>query len=85
MGDDSSRIEISAAQTICRGSLNILITDNNNFDKDNYHHVIIIPQNSSYSSILSVIPLQMIAYCLTILKNLNPDRPKNLAKTVTTL
>jgi len=85
MGDDSSRIEISAAQTICRGALNILITDNNNFNKDYYQHVIKIPQNSSYSSILSVIPLQMIAYCLTILKNLNPDCPKNLAKTVTTL
>jgi len=85
MGDNSERIEISAAQTLCRGSLNILITDNDNFNKDNYHHVIIIPHNTSYSSILSVIPLQMIAYCLTILKDLNPDRPKNLAKTVTTL
>ena len=85
MGNNSSRIEISAAQTICRGALNILITDNDNFNKDYYQHVIKIPQNNSYSSILSIIPLQMIAYCLTILKNLNPDRPKNLAKTVTTL
>ncbi len=82
---DSSRIEISAAQTICRGSLNILITDNDDFNNDNYHHIIKIPRNDSYSSIISIIPLQLIAYCLTILRGYEPDKPKNLAKTVTTL
>ena len=65
--------------------MNILITDNNNYNEDYYKYVIKIPKNESYSTILSVIPLQMIAYCLTILKNLDPDKPKNLAKTVTTL
>ena len=85
MGDNSSRIEISASQTLCRGAMNILITDNNNYNEDYYKYVIKIPKNESYSAILSIIPLQMIAYCLTTLKNLDPDKPKNLAKTVTTL
>jgi glucosamine--fructose-6-phosphate aminotransferase (isomerizing) len=33
--------------------------------------------------ILSVIPLQLFAYYMTVLKELDPDKPRNLAKSVT--
>jgi len=33
--------------------------------------------------VLQIIPLQILAYELAILKNLNPDKPRNLAKCVT--
>ena len=33
--------------------------------------------------LLSVIPLQILAYELSIIKEINPDFPRNLAKVVT--
>ena len=42
-----------------------------------------VRENISYSSLLGVIPLQLIAYYLSIEKGINPDKPKNLAKVVT--
>uniref|UniRef100_A0A6C0CPH4 glutamine--fructose-6-phosphate transaminase (isomerizing) n=1 Tax=viral metagenome TaxID=1070528 RepID=A0A6C0CPH4_9ZZZZ len=63
-----------------RGSKIIYITNKKEQDKDN---VIIIPYNKTFSSLLAVIPLQLIAYNLSIRKGINPDRPKNLAKVVT--
>ena len=33
--------------------------------------------------ILSVIPLQLFAYYIAVLKGLDPDKPRNLAKSVT--
>ncbi|ARF08761.1 glucosamine-fructose-6-phosphate aminotransferase [Catovirus CTV1] len=43
-----------------------------------------IPKNHSFRHLLSVIPLQLIAYELACLKGHNPDMPRNLAKNVTT-
>ncbi len=47
------------------------------------NNLIYIPANSTYSNLLSVIPLQMLAYKLSVNKGINPDMPKNLAKVVT--
>jgi glucosamine--fructose-6-phosphate aminotransferase (isomerizing) len=44
---------------------------------------IYIPSNKIYQNILSIIPMQFIAYFLAIDKNNNPDYPRNLAKVVT--
>ena len=32
---------------------------------------------------MALIPLQLLSYYLSVNKNLNPDKPKNLAKVVT--
>jgi len=58
----------------------IWITDK---DMKNMENVIKIPTNKTYNSLLSVIPLQMLAYKLSVSKGINPDMPKNLAKVVT--
>jgi glucosamine--fructose-6-phosphate aminotransferase (isomerizing) len=42
-----------------------------------------IPNGGKLSPILNVIPSQLLAYYFAINKNLNPDRPRNLAKSVT--
>ena len=34
-------------------------------------------------SVASVVPLQYLAYKVAVAKNLNPDQPRNLAKSVT--
>jgi glucosamine--fructose-6-phosphate aminotransferase (isomerizing) len=45
--------------------------------------IIYVPENKSYASLLGIIPIQLLAYHLSINKGLNPDKPKNLAKVVT--
>ena len=47
-------------------------------------HVIHIPSEAKWiGDILSVIPIQVIAYRLALSRGLNPDLPRNLAKVVT--
>ena len=45
--------------------------------------IIYVPENKSYASLLGIIPIQLLAYHLSISKGINPDKPKNLAKVVT--
>jgi glucosamine--fructose-6-phosphate aminotransferase (isomerizing) len=45
--------------------------------------IIIVPENKSYASLLGIIPIQLLAYYLSVNKGINPDKPKNLAKVVT--
>jgi glucosamine--fructose-6-phosphate aminotransferase (isomerizing) len=54
--------------------------DDNDLESEN---TIYVPQNKTYSAVLTAIPLQMLAYLLAVSKGINPDIPKNLAKVVT--
>lgn len=42
-----------------------------------------VPDVGRASPIVSVVPMQLLAYHLTLLKGYNPDKPRNLAKSVT--
>ena len=44
---------------------------------------ITVSANLSYSSLLGLVPIQLLAYYLSVQKGINPDKPKNLAKVVT--
>ncbi len=57
----------------------IFITDKN-VNRDN---MIKITYNESFQELLSIIPLQILAYRLSLERKLNPDMPRNLAKVVT--
>ncbi|CAN0461357.1 unnamed protein product, partial [Ectocarpus sp. 12 AP-2014] len=41
---------------------------------------IVIPSNDRLTALIGVLPLQLIAYELALLKGINPDTPRNLAK-----
>jgi glutamine---fructose-6-phosphate transaminase (isomerizing) len=58
----------------------LFITDKPQSDKD---HVLYIPKNETFGDLLCIIPLQILAYQLSVNKGLNPDMPRNLAKVVT--
>ena len=58
----------------------IFITDKEGVEKEN---MIMIKKNRSFQDFLSIIPLQMLAYKLSLSRELNPDMPRNLAKVVT--
>ena len=62
----------------------VIIKNNDRANYDKYDYEINIPYNEIYNELLSVIPLQIIAYKLSIMNNINPDKPRNLAKCVTT-
>lgn len=49
-------------------------------NSDNY---ILLDSLEYYNEILFVIILQYLAYVISIEKNINPDKPRNLAKVVT--
>ena len=61
----------------------IIIITNNNLDLKKECNIIKINKNNSYGSLLAIIPLQLLAYYLSINRGINPDIPKNLAKVVT--
>ena len=63
-----------------RGALIIVIT---NFNINVGDHIIKIPKLKNLGSLLSIIPIQMIAYEMALKKGHNPDFPRNLAKVVT--
>ncbi len=50
---------------------------------ENEHNTILLPSNKTFTGLLAVISLQLLSYHLSILKGINPDMPRNLAKVVT--
>jgi glucosamine--fructose-6-phosphate aminotransferase (isomerizing) len=72
-----------AEEVKTRGALTILITNQTEIRMELFDYVIPIPYNKYFGNLLANIPLQTIAYELSIAKNINPDKPRNLAKVVT--
>jgi len=66
-----------------RNSPIIIISNDISIQTDVDCELVIVPENKSYSSLLGIIPLQLLAYYLSVNKGINPDKPKNLAKVVT--
>jgi glutamine---fructose-6-phosphate transaminase (isomerizing) len=66
-----------------RGAPILIISNDMTLSREVECDVIYVPENKSYSSLLGIIPIQLLAYYLSINKGINPDKPKNLAKVVT--
>ena len=72
----------NAHEIRARGATVIGISDNNDAV---YHHCIEIPHldEETYYPIVEVIPLQILAYQMSLARDVDPDYPRNLAKSVT--
>lgn len=70
-------------EVLSRNAPIIFITNDKNVLNDIHSEYILIPENKTYASLLGIIPIQLLAYYLSINKGINPDKPKNLAKVVT--
>ena len=82
--DEHYAKNVNAYHEIKSRNANILVITNKEFkDTNTRTNIIYIPFNETYNSLLSVIPLQILAYKLSVSKGINPDMPKNLAKVVT--
>jgi len=79
----SHHMRTAAEEVKARGAELIIITDKASLARDLDDDPIIIPQNGPMTALAGVIPLQLISYELALLRGINPDTPRNLAKAVT--
>lgn len=71
-------------EVIARGAEVLYITNCENITENIFEEIILLPKTNRYLSVLlSVIPMQLIAYYTTVAKELDVDKPRNLAKSVT--
>jgi glucosamine--fructose-6-phosphate aminotransferase (isomerizing) len=64
-----------------REALTIMVTDSE-YITSKVDHIIKIPNNPHYQGVLCNIPMQLIAYYLSVFKGNNPDKPRHLSKCV---
>lgn len=74
---------VNCCQEVSSRKSPILFITNDVNTEDLFFERIVIPENNSYCSLLGIIPVQLLAYNLSVNKGINPDKPKNLAKVVT--
>lgn len=75
---------ISNIKEVKSRGANVIYITNKDTDENFYDNKILIPKvDDLFSPLLSVIPLQLIAYYVAKNKNCSIDKPRNLAKSVT--
>ncbi len=79
-GDNETEILSNAAEVKSRGGYIIGVSPKNNKLFDFW---IEVPELESENPIVQIIPIQILAYYLSVSKGLYPDMPRNLAKSVT--
>ena len=53
-------------------------------DAENFYYIVKVKElGNSLQAVLNIVPWQIIAYYISVSKGLNPDKPRNLAKSVT--
>jgi len=73
----------AAEEVKARGADVIIITDKPSLADGLDENPIVIPSNGPMTALGAVLPIQLIAYELAMLRGINPDTPRNLAKAVT--
>jgi glucosamine--fructose-6-phosphate aminotransferase (isomerizing) len=79
---DVEKMDIAAEETKVRGGYMIQIGSSRCPNEDLYDCEIIIPEDLYMEPLLAIIPLQYLAYLLSVHRGFNPDFPRNLAKCV---
>ena len=75
---------VSTIQEVITRGAKTLVISNQNIDKNMFDVTIDIPETNCFvSPILSIVPLQLLAYYISKEKGLDVDKPRNLAKSVT--
>ncbi|CAN0313307.1 unnamed protein product [Pylaiella littoralis] len=82
--EHAHQMRTAGMEVKARGADVIVITDKPALAEGLDSDPIVIPSNDRLTALIGVLPLQLIAYELALLKGINPDTPRNLAKAVTT-
>ncbi len=81
---DVSIIVSGINEVACRGAKTIVIGEENKRLRANASGMITLPNSDSLlNPILAIIPLQILAYRLSVNRGFDPDYPRNLSKTLT--
>ncbi|HMD80225.1 MAG TPA: hypothetical protein VKE92_02890, partial [Anaerolineales bacterium] len=71
-------------ETTCRGGRAIVIGEEDDRLRSNSHNLIVLPKTGEIlNPLLAVIPLQLLAYHLSVARGFDADFPRNLSKTLT--
>jgi len=82
--DQHAKLMVTAAEEVrARGAYTIIITDNPSLVSHVANQIVEIPANGPLTALLAIIPMQIIAYELALIRGINPDKPRHLAKAVT--
>jgi len=81
--EHAGMMRIAADEVKARGAHIIVVADKEDLATGITDDVVTIPSNGLLTALIAVVPLQLIAYELAVLKGINPDVPRNLAKAVT--
>ncbi len=81
--EHAHHMRTAAEEVKARGAEVIIITDNPDLADGLCDDPLVIPRNGPLTALGAVLPLQLIAYELSMLRGINPDTPRNLAKAVT--
>ena len=81
--EHANQMRTACIESKTRGADVTVITDNAELAQGIDENPIIIPSNGRLTALVGVVPLQLIAYELAMLKGINVDTPRNLAKCVT--
>lgn len=75
---------ISNIQEVITRGAKVLVVTNQNLENKGFETIIKIPEISTeISPLVSIVPLQLLAYYISKEKGLDVDKPRNLAKSVT--
>lgn len=82
--DDVPLIVSGINEVTCRGARAIVIGPEDAQLRANATDLIVIPStNPQISALLSVLPLQLLSYEMSVMRGYDPDFPRNLSKTLT--
>jgi glucosamine--fructose-6-phosphate aminotransferase (isomerizing) len=71
-------------EATCRGALAIAIGEEDARLRANASDLVVLPKSTpEISSLLSILPLQLLSYHMSVLRGFDPDFPRNLSKTLT--
>jgi glucosamine--fructose-6-phosphate aminotransferase (isomerizing) len=81
--NQKKKIETSLSEVKSRGATTIILSQLE-FDHTICDYQITLPNlDEDIINLISIIPMQKLAYYVSLLKGFNPDKPRNLAKSVT--
>jgi glucosamine--fructose-6-phosphate aminotransferase (isomerizing) len=81
--DHAQHMRTAAEEVKARGADVIIITDKKSLAEGLDNDPLVIPSNGPLTALGAVLPIQLMAFELAMLRGINPDTPRNLAKAVT--
>ena len=82
---NTDKLQSNVQEVLARGGSVIAITDEGNHTLDDKcEYVVHVPTTEEFlMPLLTVVPLQLMAYYIADMRQCNVDQPRNLAKSVT--